>query len=186
MIDDKADVKSLVKTALSQESCGPWLLIVDNADDAEILFGEKGLNDYLPHSRKGSILFTTRTTNIITKLDIPPKDCFKTIALGFEEAIEMLEKNLKQDQIKDSDSTIELLDLLQCLPLAIKQASAYMTRMQWPTVKYLEHCRSSDERFMKLLSENMEFRGRPQGTSNAIATTWLISFEHISGSATGC
>jgi hypothetical protein len=29
----KADVKRLVKTQLSQESTGKWLMIVDNADD---------------------------------------------------------------------------------------------------------------------------------------------------------
>ena len=35
--EDKADVKSLVKTFLSQESAGRWLLIIDNADDVVIL-----------------------------------------------------------------------------------------------------------------------------------------------------
>jgi hypothetical protein len=36
--EDKADVKSLVKTFLSQESAGRWLLIIDNADDMEMLY----------------------------------------------------------------------------------------------------------------------------------------------------
>ena len=65
--EDKADVKLLVKTSLSQESAGRWLMVIDNADDMRMLFAEadKGnissqLLDYLPFSRNGSILFTTR------------------------------------------------------------------------------------------------------------------------------
>ncbi|RYP03604.1 hypothetical protein DL764_005034 [Monosporascus ibericus] len=58
--DDKADVKLLVKAALSRESAGNWLLIVDNADDLKLLFTDPALADHLPFSWKGSILFTTR------------------------------------------------------------------------------------------------------------------------------
>jgi nucleoside-triphosphatase THEP1 len=57
---DKADVKLFVKTFLSQESAGRWLLIIDNADDIEILYnranknnkssGSLALADYLPFS----------------------------------------------------------------------------------------------------------------------------------------
>lgn len=39
--DDKADVRLLVKTALSQ-TADNRLLIVDNADDVELLFGAAG------------------------------------------------------------------------------------------------------------------------------------------------
>ena len=37
--EGKADVRSLVKTTLSHESAGSWLLIVENADDVDLLFG---------------------------------------------------------------------------------------------------------------------------------------------------
>ena len=64
--EESADVKQLVKTRLSQESLGQWLLILDNADDVDVLF-KKGhsdnkslaLIDYLPSSHYGSIVFTT-------------------------------------------------------------------------------------------------------------------------------
>jgi hypothetical protein len=38
--DGKADVRVLVHAALKRESIGPWLWIVDNADDRELLFGK--------------------------------------------------------------------------------------------------------------------------------------------------
>lgn len=39
--EDKADVKALIKAALSRENAGRWLLIVDNADDVELSVGEE-------------------------------------------------------------------------------------------------------------------------------------------------
>jgi len=36
--DEKKDVMTPVKTALSQPSAGSWLMVVDNADDAEMLY----------------------------------------------------------------------------------------------------------------------------------------------------
>lgn len=47
---DKEDVKELVQRHLSAERAGKWMLIVDNADDMDVLEGsdgEKGLLDYL-------------------------------------------------------------------------------------------------------------------------------------------
>ncbi|KAK0763040.1 hypothetical protein N5P37_004023 [Trichoderma harzianum] len=54
---DEADVKQLVKSALSEEKCGLWVLVIDGADDLELL----GLSSYLPFSRNGFVLFTVRT-----------------------------------------------------------------------------------------------------------------------------
>ena len=63
-IDDGKDVKLLFKNFLSQESSGSWLLVIDNADDPELLFGTAALSDYLPFSLKGSILFTTQNQTV--------------------------------------------------------------------------------------------------------------------------
>jgi hypothetical protein len=60
--DDKEDVKELVRQYLSTETAGRWLLVVDNADDTDVLFGSgsvgsNGIADYLPDSKNGLILF---------------------------------------------------------------------------------------------------------------------------------
>ncbi|KAK5214567.1 hypothetical protein LTR72_012261 [Exophiala xenobiotica] len=47
------------------------------------------------------------------------------------------------------------------------------------TDRYLQHCRTSDRRLIDLLSHESEYQGRYPGMNNAIATTWLISFNHI-------
>lgn len=70
--EDKADIKALVKAALSDKGLGQWLLIVDNADDPRLVFGPTGLSIYLPSSVNGSILFTTRTREVTVRLDVHP------------------------------------------------------------------------------------------------------------------
>lgn len=76
-----------------------------------------------------------------------------------------------------------LLDFLADLPLAIKQASVYMARTGTTTARYLDHCRSSDMTVIKLLSQGFEDRSRYISVGNAVATTWVISFERIARNA---
>ncbi|KAM5357330.1 hypothetical protein ACJZ2D_016378 [Fusarium nematophilum] len=136
--EDKADVKALVKTALSDKDAGQWLLIVDNADDPKLMFGPVGLSDHLPSSMDGSILFTTRTSEVTVRLD--PADVVRTTKMSREEATEMLRVRLTEGQMQDTASLSDLLDFLDDLPLAIKQASAYISRTGMATTRYLEHC----------------------------------------------
>lgn len=154
--NDIADVKNLIKAALSQESAGDWLLIIDNADDQDLLWGDTAISDHLPFSRKGSILFTTRSHEAAVRLNIPGPGIITAAEMDRNESLELLAKGLKKSQIDDFKSINTLLDFLADLPLAVKQASAYMAKTSISTSKYLSSCQSGD-------------RG----------TTWLISFEHI-------
>ncbi|KAH7010456.1 hypothetical protein EDB80DRAFT_642967 [Ilyonectria destructans] len=177
--EDKADVKALVKTALDRKM-GSWLLIIDNADDMELLFGENGLSDYLPFNPTGSILFTTRNHEVTGGLDVSADDIILLAETNRSESMEMLQRSLKEDQTRDAVSTSSLLDFLTDLPLAIKQASAYMAKTGISTAQYLEYIQSSDKHLIELLSKDFNDRGRHRSTQNPVATTWLVSFQHIS------
>ena len=184
--DNKADIKSLIKTALSRDEAGSWLLVVDNADDTDLLFGsaDAGLCDYLPFSRKGSILFTTRDHKAAVRLtENSVVDVVSIEELERDEAVKLLQINLKEHQLRDAESNAKLLDFLADLPLAIKQASAYMAKEQISTKQYLELCQSSNQGMIDLLGRNFEdqHRYRHKNVKNPIATTWLISFDHIAG-----
>ncbi|UKZ68974.1 uncharacterized protein TrAtP1_009993 [Trichoderma atroviride] len=178
--EDSADVKTLVNAALSRKDAGAWLLIVDNADDTDLLCGPAGLLNSLPFSRMGSILFTTRNHQAAVELDIPETGIVSMPEMSQTEATELLQRSLKESQTQDTASLTSLLDFLAYLPLAIKQASAYMAKTGMAIPRYLQHCRSSDKNLIKLLSKDFEDRGRYRGIKNAVATTWLISFEQIS------
>ncbi|KAK8010351.1 P-loop containing nucleoside triphosphate hydrolase protein [Apiospora arundinis] len=180
--EDKADVTALVRSALNHASAGRWLLIVDNADDTELVFGDTDgppLLHCLPSSYQGSILFTTRNHEVASRLDVQPTNTFPVGQMSLAEAKQMLCNGLKQSQIDDISSAERLLDFLTLLPLAIKQASAYMMRTGVTTTKYLRYCLSSDEAQTKLLSEDFGDRHRYAEIANPVAATWIISFAHV-------
>ncbi|KAI0197415.1 hypothetical protein EV127DRAFT_450364 [Xylaria flabelliformis] len=182
--NDKADVKLLVKDALSQENSSSWLLIIDNADDIDMLFQDANLDNYLPFSWHGSILFTTRNHQITEQLDIPLDNIINVGEMNNTETADLLQRGLRKSQIGDAKSTDRLLEYLAHLPLAVKQASAFMALNTNVTVaKYLEFCESSDASMIELLSRQFNDRHRYKDNAknqNPVAMTWLISFKHIS------
>ncbi|KAM0444466.1 hypothetical protein ACHAPV_009956 [Trichoderma viride] len=183
--DTQADVKQLVQVALSR--CNhKWLLVIDNADDVDLFFNstKAALSNFFPFSLLGSILFTTRNGEVGQKLDIRRESIIHLSEMSRSEAVDMLQRGLSAHQISDKQSMISLLDFLADLPLAIKQASAYMVKTGIGVTKYLEYCSSSDEQLIQLLSKDFEDRARYKSTGarNPVATTWLISFNDISRS----
>ncbi|RYP42629.1 hypothetical protein DL768_010304 [Monosporascus sp. mg162] len=180
---DNADVKTLVKLALSQENAGKWLLIIDNADDLKLLFGvPQSLSDYLPISRNGSILLTTRDHRTAFTFTNRQADIITIIEMSEAEALAMLQNDLSESQVQSKQDTKRLLKALAYLPLAIKQASAYIATEQLSISEYLNLYRTSDADMIGLLSEHFEDQHRYQEakrTQNPIATTWLISFNQI-------
>ncbi|KAF2496457.1 kinesin light chain, partial [Lophium mytilinum] len=196
--DPNEDAKELVKECLSAAQAGRWLIVLDNADDPGIIFGtkqSKGIYDYLPRSEEGLFLFTTRTPDVVELLT-DADGVIELEAMNPEDAADFLEKSLKpslrKDLLRDSAATSELLDELTYLPLAIAQAAAYLNRKPMSIAKYLGLLRSTEQSIVRLMSR--EFRDitryklissgshetKPnQNTSNAVATTWVVSFNQI-------
>ncbi|KAL3432952.1 hypothetical protein BDV09DRAFT_187087 [Aspergillus tetrazonus] len=71
-----AEIKEQIKLYFSLERSGKWLLIFDNADDAEMWLRPNttcpALEDFLPQSKNGRILFTTRNRELAEKLAYLP------------------------------------------------------------------------------------------------------------------
>jgi tetratricopeptide (TPR) repeat protein len=187
--EDNADVKSLVKTFLSRESAGRWLLIIDNADDIEMLHSRAGESNessgfpalvyYLPLSWKGSILFTTR--NLKAAVKQAGADVIILKEMSEVDSQKLLETSLIDKSLMgEKDVTAKLLDNLTHLPLAIKQAAAYMNENTMSVFEYLELYEADDEELIYLLSVEFEDQGRYKEVKNPIASTWLISFRQIS------
>lgn len=179
--DPKTDIKKLVKVVLSQ-STNKWLLIIDDADDLDLLFGSSNavpLVDYLPPSPKGSILFTTRSHEVVRRLKIRPANVIHA-TMSRPGAIDILQKSLDRPQETNSKRTAELLDLLANLPLAIKQAAANMNRWGMSINQYLEYSQSSEARFNGFLIREFDDHTRYENVANSVANSWAISFNHIS------
>jgi tetratricopeptide (TPR) repeat protein len=185
IVDAKADVKQLVKARLSDESSGQWLMVVDNADDVSILFdaletegGADRLVDCLPYSRKGSIVFTTRTRKAAVKL--AESDIIALSELEQQEGEDMLRQRLPGKELHQSKEVVhEFLELLTYLPLAIVQAVAFVVGNKVPLSDYIVIYRSSETVATDLLSKDFEDQGRYRQIKNPVVVTWYISFSQI-------
>jgi tetratricopeptide (TPR) repeat protein len=183
--DPQADVFKLVHDWLRSEKNGRWLLVLDNADDAAVLSPTDGgalqqhLSRYIPTSRHGSVLVTSRTKRaamqVVEDSDIIPIEPMHDAA-----AHALLRKKLR-DADEEDDSIAKLAATLDHMPLALVQAAAYI-RERAPRCsmrQYLEEYRQSDSKKTSLLNREAGHLRRDAAASNSVLITWQISFDHI-------
>lgn len=178
-----ADIKQLVFNALSDESCGEWLMIVDNADDPA-LFKKKdptagSLVNYIPQSKNGRVLVTSRSKTAATSIVGRHQDIIEVDEMNRSQAMSFLETKLSIPFDKTDAS--ELLETIGHIPLALSHAAAYMNEHK-PHVtiqEYLRRFRKSERDHVGLLESERDDDRRDRQSSNAIATTLLISFKHV-------
>ncbi|KAH9204602.1 P-loop containing nucleoside triphosphate hydrolase protein [Leptodontidium sp. 2 PMI_412] len=183
--DTQVDVKRLIKDHLSNESAGQWLLVFDNADDINMWTGQVGskpgserLIDYLPKSKHGCVLFTSRDKKTAVKLT--QQNVVQLTEMGEDIAMQLLQKCLiDPGLVDDSSETKTLLQELTYLPLAIVQAAAYINENGIAFANYLSLLANQEEEVIELLSEEFDDHGRYRNVKNPVATTWLISFQQI-------
>ncbi|KAK6709693.1 hypothetical protein SNK04_010641 [Fusarium graminearum] len=72
----------------------------------------------------------------------------------------------------------DLLEELQCLPLAVSQAGAYMRRMSMTAKEYLFRLKQGKSRWEVLKVSDKDRHRRPE-VSNSVLETWRISTERI-------
>ena len=185
MEQDKSDVFKLVQEYLSEERAGQWLLVFDNADNIDMWIGKPGpgggansLIEYLPRSTQGCIVFTTRDRK--TAIKLVRQNIVEVREMELTAATQLLQKSLSNPELVDNEShTKALLIQLTHLPLAIVQAAAYINENRIGLIDYLSILDEQEEEVIDLLSEEFEDDWRYRNIKNPVATTWLISFEHI-------
>ncbi|KAF1813614.1 HET-domain-containing protein [Eremomyces bilateralis CBS 781.70] len=186
---EQRDVKKLVQEYLSIDNASQWLLVFDNADDLDMWITKtipreepeqelSRLIDYLPSSKQGSIIFTTRDRKTAVKL--APQNIVEVTEMDEEIAMQLLRKSLaNKDHLGRGPDTTDLLAKLMYLPLAIIQAAAYINENGTSITEYLSVLKGQEEDTIDILSEDFEDAGRYHNVKNPVATTWLISFEQI-------
>ncbi|RDL35922.1 uncharacterized protein BP5553_06534 [Venustampulla echinocandica] len=189
--DPRVDVLRLVSNWLCNETNGKWMMIVDNADDIEVFYPKQTrtvnessppaptpLATYLPQSRNGSILITSRSKDAAARLaggrtyikEVPKMD--ESQALG-------LFRN-KLEHASNEEGAPDLLRALDYIPLAITQAAAFINRrVQMTASGYLDDFRGNDKKRESLLNWDSGDLRRDKGASNSVVLTWQMSFECI-------
>jgi tetratricopeptide (TPR) repeat protein len=185
--NNNEDERDLVRRYLNSGMAGKWLLIVDNADNQELIFGaanKPGIEAYLPESDNGIVLLTTRSGQV--GVDFAGSDVIEVEQMDPEEALHLFKRSLIRKQLLEDEALIkELLLCLTFLPLAITQAVAYLNQTRAPVQAYLKLLQGAEEDMAKLLGREFRDHTRYRDSRNAVGTTWLVSFDQIERSAPG-
>ena len=175
------DMKVLVREYLNSNKAGRWLMIVDNADDIDLLEGTQraeGISKYLPDSDLGATVFTTRDRHLAHL--IAGSDVIELGRMPHQEAVDVLKHTLvRKSMLGDEDLTTLLLVELDYLPLAMTQAAAYMNCNTTSLQEYLDLIRSTEQDLVYVMSLEMRDHTRYKQASSAVAKTWLVSFDQM-------
>jgi tetratricopeptide (TPR) repeat protein len=193
--DPRANIFQLLHDWLCDSRSRPWLLVLDNADDARVLLGkppvceragdsaasdqhEKTLLEYLPQCDHGKILVTSRSKEAAKEL-VDWKDIVAVEPMEAEQALSLLEKKL--DQAYEVRDVIALARALDCMPLAMAQAAAYICQRagRCSVQEYVEKLGRCDKSETSVLDVNERDLRRDREANNSIMLTWQISFNHI-------
>jgi tetratricopeptide (TPR) repeat protein len=183
--DPNTNINKLVKEALSADSLGSrWLMVVDNADNPAVLLGlvdsdstSPQLCGYLPHSRRGAVLFTTRSRKAAWTLT--PGSVLELTDMSQGEARELLTQYITKEALLDDSKAIDqLLSILTYLPLAIVQAAAFVNNNDTSISDYVSLFQHAGAE-IELFSEQFEDLSRYREMDSTIAKTWHISFDQI-------
>jgi hypothetical protein len=193
-------VFKLVRNWLRNEKNGPWLLVLDNADDADVLSPrpsnsrrsqpndhdnssssalQQRLSSYLPPCGHGSVLVTSRTKHaamqIVDYSNIVPID-----AMHSEAAYALIRKKIGVE-LRNDHRIPELASALDYIPLALVQAAAYIRRRapRCSVSQYLDAYHQSDGSKTTLLNHDANALRHDESASNSVLLTWQISFDHI-------
>ncbi len=187
----RSDTLQTVSRWLSDRKNGPWLLILDNADDARVLLDfqqdhaardvvpvKRRLIDYIPQVPHGIVIVTTRdrTSGLALTGDYSPP--IEVESMDPVESLELLKGKLPNES---GSEAVELVKELEYVPLAISQAGAYIReRAPLMTIpKYLAEFRKSQDNQTTLLNNNHADLRRDGEVPNAVITSWQLSFDHI-------
>ncbi|KAM7202262.1 P-loop containing nucleoside triphosphate hydrolase protein [Rhypophila sp. PSN 637] len=189
----RAIADALVYGWLSNERHGRWIMIFDSADDRDVFYNQASGDDpknggagnkrpfatYLPQSRNGSIIVTTRNKDLTFRLTGRRQTMIEVGPMTQTDALILLKKKLCS--LLDIDTATDLARGLDLVPLAISQAAAYIQARapRSSLEKYLAEFRESKHKRSNLLQYDTGDLRRDGGASNAILMTWQISFEHI-------
>ncbi|KAL8880801.1 MAG: hypothetical protein Q9198_001861 [Flavoplaca austrocitrina] len=178
--DPEVDILQKVKDWFEGEASGKWLLIYDNVDDIDLMYGQQHgrLAAYIPRSNCGSIIMTTRNRQIGIKF----ATAMNTISLSDlteADSINLMTTKLGESNPEDEPELKQLVRVLGGIPLAIIQAISFIQENGTTPTRYLELYEKDDSNRAELLSQDFEDDTRDPELKNPIASTWIVTFDYM-------
>ncbi|KAF2398121.1 hypothetical protein EJ06DRAFT_558521 [Trichodelitschia bisporula] len=116
---DELDVDplKLVYNWLSNKDRGCWLLVLDNAEDQALFSSDPPLADFLPQSHHGTILITSCSQSLASRLTGGVSAVLKAEPMDQDRGVSLLNKKLPESSA--CGQAIDMVEELEGMPLAI-------------------------------------------------------------------
>lgn len=161
------------------------MIVVDNADDSDILEQHlpsksrpKTLPQLIPQRQHGQVLVTTRDRRVGERLAVRGRTIIVP-PMSLREGRTLLASYLPTARDYEKGGLDELVETLDCLPLAISQAAAYMTENYMDVADYIALLDEGGDEMEALLSESFSDARRGEAADNSVLKTWKLSFDQI-------
>lgn len=129
----------MVRRRLASKSSGPWLLTVDNIDDARLVqrawdsdeAPQHGFDSlqYLPHRARSAVWIACRDRHAAFTLTNYEERVLSVEVMDSKEAAILLDRKLANHRGDQADKN-RLATRLEYIPLAMTQAAGYIGRRQ--------------------------------------------------------
>jgi tetratricopeptide (TPR) repeat protein len=169
----EASEQEIILQAVKQwlQTQSKWLLILDNADDLNLLPA------YLPPVSGGHILLTTRAWDmqrLAQRVEVGTlPDEMGALFLLRRAALMAPDAELSQVSIEERQLATQVTQELGGLPLALDQAGAYLEATGMSLAQYQQVYQQHRKALLQ------ERRARMTDHPEPVATTWSLSFERV-------
>jgi len=164
-----------------REATTDWLFVYDNFDNPAEMPNFK--KTYVPVSRRGSVLITTRDKSVRTLINASEGKSIDLEGLDATSAVNLLltrsDFQSTKDNMNHAGTTIKRLN---SHPLALTQAAAYMKSSHIKLNDFLAHYNTQKAAILqqtpKLTQYTRNLNGSEETALN-VFTTWNLSFEQL-------
>lgn len=172
---DENDIQttiSLVQNTLRSWS-QKWLMVFDNYDNPKA-FQKRSIREYIPESKNGYILFTSRHTG----LELLGGYQISVSSMTKSESLDLLLRRPPSNPAEETEGLM-VADLLGHLALALDQAGAYIRARKLPLKDFMSHYEKRKDVMFREVPDDWEYRD--QSGPLSVFTTWEMSFGLIGG-----
>ncbi|KAH8587976.1 hypothetical protein B0O99DRAFT_693925 [Bisporella sp. PMI_857] len=165
-------VINAVKAWLSRPNNTRWLMIFDNYNNAKLPGNidpaAVDIRQFLPESYQGSIIITTRLSQIRFGHSIQIRK-FRDVY----DSLEILSNASRRKGLRSDPDAIKLAEELDGLPLALATAGAYLDQVAVSFSDYLRLYKQSWKQLQKSSPKLDSYEDR------TLYSTWQISFDYV-------
>ncbi|KAL2072789.1 hypothetical protein VTL71DRAFT_12132 [Oculimacula yallundae] len=158
-----------------------WVMVFDNYDNIKNF---DNIRDYLPASKNGIIIVTSRNSGSENLTMHQPRNFIELDGLSSNDSLELLRIQCRLEEAHVNTTAAKaIVERLACHPLAITQAGSYISKKKIRLDQFLTYYNNSRDKILKHTPQLSQYRrslnADEQETSLNVFTTWELSLQQL-------